>query len=75
KKERTRLGNIAVQYLKQMQTMDYQAATVEAAVHKRPNLLWLHFLLSATLLVCLILEVMPLPVLFAVAFDIAVMIN
>ena len=32
-------------------------------------------LLTATLLVCLILEVMPLPVLFTVAFAIAVMIN
>ncbi|AST03038.1 hypothetical protein BT10792_16870 [Bacillus thuringiensis] len=64
-----------VQYLKQMQTMDEQAATVEAAVHKRPKLLWINFLLTATLLVCLILEVMPLPVLFTVAFAIAVMIN
>ena len=50
-----------IQYLKQMQTTDEQAAT-EAAVHKRPKLLWINFLLTATLLVCLILEVMPLPV-------------
>lgn len=75
KKERKRLGIMDVQYLKQMQTMDEQAATVEAAVHKRPKLLWINFLLTATLLVCLILEVMPLPVLFTVAFAIAVMIN
>ena len=74
-KERKRLGIMDVQYLKQMQTMDEQAATVEAAVHKRPKLLWINFLLTATLLVCLILEVMPLPVLFTVAFAIAVMIN
>ena len=70
-----RLGIMDVQYLKQMQTMDEQAATVEAAVHKRPKLLWINFLLTATLLVCLILEVMPLPVLFTIAFAIAVMIN
>ena len=31
-----------VQYLKQMQTMDEQA-TVEAALHKRPKLLWINF--------------------------------
>ena len=74
-KERKRLGIMDVQYLKQMQTMDEQVATVEAAVHKRPKLLWINFLLTATLLVCLILEVMPLPVLFTVAFAIAVMIN
>ena len=43
--------------------------------YKRPKLLWINFLLTATLLVCLILEVMPLPVLFTVAFAIAVMIN
>ena len=46
-----------------------------SGVHKRPKLLWINFLLTATLLVCLILEVMPLPVLFTVAFAIAVMIN
>ncbi len=39
------------------------------------NFYGLTFLLTATLLVCLILEVMPLPVLFTVAFAIAVMIN
>ena len=44
-------------------------------VHKRPKLLWINFLLTASLLVCLILEVMPLPVLFTIAFAIAVMIN
>ncbi|WP_044707485.1 CitMHS family transporter [Bacillus anthracis] len=75
KKERKRLGIMDVQYLKQMQTTDEQAATVEAAVHKRPKLLWINFLLTATLLVCLILEVMPLPVLFTIAFAIAVMLN
>ena len=56
--KKKRLGIMDVQYLKQMQTMDEQAATVEAAVHKRPKLLWINFLLTATLLVCLILEVM-----------------
>ncbi|MDR4369551.1 citrate transporter, partial [Bacillus cereus] len=57
KKERNRLGVIDLQNLKQMQIMDEQAATVEAAVHKLPKLLCTNFLLSATLLVCLILEV------------------
>lgn len=42
-KERKRLGIMDVQYLKQMQTTDEQAATVEAAVHKRPKLLWINF--------------------------------
>ena len=41
----------------------------------RPKLLWVNFLLTAGLMVVLILELLPLPVLFMVAFAIAIMIN
>lgn len=41
----------------------------------RPKLLWVNFVLTVSLLVCLILGVLPLPVLFMIFFAIAVMIN
>ncbi|MDM5153360.1 citrate:proton symporter [Bacillus sp. DX1.1] len=76
KKERKRLGIVDIQYTqKEKAIMAEQAATVEEYSYKRPKLLWINFLLTLTLLVCLIMEVMPLPVLFTVAFAIAVMIN
>lgn len=76
KKERRRLGIVDIQYTqKEKAIMNEQAATVEEYSYKRPKLLWINFLLTLTLLVCLIMELMPLPVLFTVAFAIAVMIN
>lgn len=75
-KKRKRLGIVDIQYTqKEKAIMAEQAATVEEYSYKRPKLLWINFLLTLTLLVCLIMEVMPLPVLFTVAFAIAVMIN
>ena len=41
----------------------------------RPKLLWVNFLLTTALMVLLILGALPLPVLFMVAFAIAMMIN
>lgn len=42
---------------------------------RRPKLLWVNAVLTAGLMACLILGVMPLPVLFMAAFSIALMIN
>ena len=42
---------------------------------KRPRLLWVNALLTAALMVCLVLGVLPLSVLFMVAFSIAIVIN
>ncbi|KQW93677.1 citrate:proton symporter [Massilia sp. Root418] len=41
----------------------------------RPKLLWVNFLLTAVLMALLIMGALPLPVLFMVAFAVAIMIN
>ncbi|WP_440604370.1 CitMHS family transporter [Bacillus sp. GB_SG_008] len=76
KKERKRLGIVDIQFsTAEKAALTEQAATVEAYNYKRPKLLWINFLLTVTLMTCLIMEVLPLPVLFMIAFAIAVMIN
>lgn len=47
----------------------------DAAALRRPKLLWVNALLTATLMVCLVMAVLPLPVLFMTAFAIALVIN
>ncbi len=43
--------------------------------HRRPGLLWINAALTAVLLVLLVLGALPLPVLFMVAFAVAVLLN
>jgi CitMHS family citrate-Mg2+:H+ or citrate-Ca2+:H+ symporter len=72
RRERNRIGVV---------DLESTAGGVEAEVHAgdpsiaRPKLLWVNFLLTVALMVVLILELLPLPVLFMVAFAIAIMIN
>ncbi len=47
----------------------------DAAALRRPKLLWVNALLTAALMVCLVMAVLPLPVLFMTAFAIALVIN
>ncbi|MEI4831986.1 citrate:proton symporter [Bacillus sp. FJAT-53711] len=76
KKEQKRLGIIDIQFsTAEKSAFTEQAATVEVCDYKRPQLLWINFLLTVALMVCLIMEILPLPVLFMIAFAIAVMIN
>ncbi|RYU79592.1 CitMHS family transporter [Hymenobacter persicinus] len=42
---------------------------------RRPKLLWLNALLTLALMVCLVREVLPLPVLFMLAFALAAVLN
>jgi CitMHS family citrate-Mg2+:H+ or citrate-Ca2+:H+ symporter len=42
---------------------------------RRPHLLWVNFALTALLMTCLLLGVLPLPVLFMIGFGIAAVIN
>lgn len=42
---------------------------------RRPKLLWVNTALTAALMICLILAVLPLPILFMVAFALALVIN
>lgn len=42
---------------------------------KRPKLLWFNFLLTCTLLICMVLNILPLAVLFMIGFALAIVIN
>jgi CitMHS family citrate-Mg2+:H+ or citrate-Ca2+:H+ symporter len=50
-------------------------AGVSTSDTARPKLIWVNFLLTASLLVLLVLGALPLPVLFMIFFAIAIMIN
>jgi CitMHS family citrate-Mg2+:H+ or citrate-Ca2+:H+ symporter len=76
KKERKRIGVAEIQYSEEdILTMNQQSAALETESYKRPKLLWINLLLTVALLVCLIMSVLPLPILFMIAFVIALMIN
>ena len=71
KKERARLGIIN---LNEGYTgiMEEQAAAIEA---KRPQLFWFNLILTIILLVALVKVWLPLPILFIIAFCIALLVN
>ncbi|AZV45360.1 citrate transporter [Peribacillus asahii] len=71
KKERARLGIID---LNEDYTgiMEEQAAAIEA---KRPQLFWFNLILTIILLVALVKVWLPLPILFIIAFCIALLVN
>ncbi|MFC0274947.1 CitMHS family transporter [Metabacillus herbersteinensis] len=76
KKERKRLGIAEIQYSKdEMLALSQQSATLELDGYKRPKLLWVNLILTLILLICLITSVLPLSILFMIAFVIALMIN
>lgn len=82
KKERNRLGVLSMEELNQpVEGKSYltffgsAAVSEEDAKWKRPKLLWVNFALTVTLMVMLIVGVMPLPILFMLAFAIALTIN
>lgn len=53
------------------------AASIEDGVAdmKRPNLIWVNFFLTIAVMVTLVLDIVPIPVLFLIGFVIALMIN
>ncbi|TWT17453.1 CitMHS family transporter [Luteimonas marina] len=76
KRERLRVGTIDLHGSPEIQ--DSALLPSDDGEHlalKRPRLLWVNALLTAALMVCLVLGVLPLSVLFMVAFSIAVVIN
>ncbi|RAL24017.1 CitMHS family transporter [Thermoflavimicrobium daqui] len=76
KKECTRLGVIEIElYKEELKSTEKMASTVEIIDLKRPKLLWFNFILTVTLLVSLVIGLLPLPVLFMIAFVIAIMVN
>jgi CitMHS family citrate-Mg2+:H+ or citrate-Ca2+:H+ symporter len=76
KRERKRLGFEVHTFSQEEEAaLIRHAATVEILDYKRPKLLWINFLLTAALMVALIMNVMPLTILFMIAFALALMIN
>ncbi|OEC35638.1 citrate transporter [Pseudomonas sp. 1D4] len=72
KRERARLGVLQLPDLPESH-VDISVSQFPEA--RRPKLLWVNAALTAALMVTLILGLMPLPVLFMVAFSIAMIIN
>jgi citrate-Mg2+:H+ or citrate-Ca2+:H+ symporter, CitMHS family len=74
--ERRRLGIASEAELAGLHaTLDAEAANGVDASLRRPRLLWVNLLLTVLLLVALIANLVPLAVLFMVAFAIALIIN
>jgi CitMHS family citrate-Mg2+:H+ or citrate-Ca2+:H+ symporter len=76
RRERKRLGIITPATLDDLQaTMAEPGAAAVDATMRRPRLLWFNLILTLGLLAALIAGVLPLPVLFLVAFALALLIN
>ncbi|MEJ9210584.1 citrate:proton symporter [Bacillus smithii] len=71
KKERKRIGIMEID----QSTLVEQAAALEEDSNKRPHLLWFNALLTVALLIGLILEILPTPILFMAGFAIAAIVN
>ncbi len=71
KKERERLGVVNLVVNNEV-LMETSSSTVEG---KRPNLFWFNLLLTVLLLVALVMAWLPMPILFIVAFVIALLVN
>ncbi|RYL92680.1 CitMHS family transporter [Sporolactobacillus sp. THM19-2] len=71
RKERKRIGVLKIDG----RTLEEQAASAEAVDLKRPKLVWVNGIMTILLLVCLIIELIPVPALFMLAFALAAMIN
>ncbi len=76
KSERKRLGVINIQntYQEVASAAELSMET-EQPEYRRPKLVWFNFALTVTLMVCLILDFIPLMILFMVAFALALLIN
>lgn len=69
--ERTRLGVVGADQLPDIDTL---CAPSNPAI-RRPKLFWVNALITVALLVCLVLAVVPLPILMMLAFSIAMIVN
>lgn len=76
-KERKRIGVAEIQYKEEFQISPELAASIEDGVEdiKRPNLIWVNFFLTMAVMATLVLDIVPIPVLFLIGFVIALMIN
>ncbi len=69
KKERARVGILDVDFEHEITLSE------EEAKLRRPKLLWFNLLLTVVLVVALIQSIMPLPILFMIAYGIALVVN
>ena len=76
-RERKRLDTLAQSALSNIlaTTVDELKSEVVEGGMRRPRLIYVNLLLTATLMVAIVVGVLPLPVLFMIAFAIAMMIN
>jgi citrate-Mg2+:H+ or citrate-Ca2+:H+ symporter, CitMHS family len=76
KRERARVGVLAAAAASRAEAAaDEHGATAAAAALRRPKLLAFNFVLAASLLAALVAGVLPLPVLFMIAYAIALVVN
>lgn len=72
KKERKRIGVVDIQY--SLVNAELTSAQEQMDI-KRPKLLWVNFFLVVSIMIILVMELLPSPVLFLVGFVIALTIN
>ncbi|MCT9853344.1 citrate:proton symporter [Priestia megaterium] len=76
KSERKRLGVINIQNtFQEVASAAELSMETEQPEYRRPKLVWFNFALTVTLMVCLIIDFIPLMILFMVAFALALLIN
>lgn len=71
KKERKRIGVAEIQYKEEFQISPELAASIEDGVEdiKRPKLIWVNFFLTMAVMVTLVLDIVPIPVLFLIGLS------
>ncbi len=77
RRERARLGVVALRELESVPSPLGGAVDTDAPIppERRPHLLWINLGLTILLMACLLMGLLPLPVLFMIGFAIAVLIN
>jgi citrate-Mg2+:H+ or citrate-Ca2+:H+ symporter, CitMHS family len=74
--ERKRLGVLNIDHaFNEIASTAENVQNLERAQYSRPKLVWFNFSLTLILMVCLILDFIPLMILFMVAFALALLIN
>lgn len=71
RKERKRIGDVMIEQVAAAE----MAVAVEGTPVTNKKLLWFNFLLTVALMVTLVLDIIPLFILFIIAFSIALMVN
>ncbi len=74
KKERKRLGVLDIDMSQHFLAQEQLAVAVESDL-KRPGFIWFNLLLTLSLIVALIMGILPLSVLFIMAFALALLVN